>query len=622
MTLPTIFPPSSLPTFHVDGHGIQLGANYAGVSRGRGHSRLRPKSSGAHRIVSVQWRLTQAQMTDLDLWFEQTLNVGVEQFTAEVANQGPGRLFWRAVWAEPYVAVPQPTPEGVFWTVTGRILLTGTGEATRPTTGDLSAEIEVALLGAGTLVLPETPLATEITVALEVITALRAEITVALLSSTTPLSAEITVALLGSGALSAGSSGTSYTLTVEEVDGSPSQVDPTKLVFPNGSLTVDSDGEVIVALSGLTIEEEDAGPSTSPSKLIFPDGTLTVDSDGNVHYTPDENPLTIEEVDGNPSLTSPTKLIFPNGTLTTDTDGNVTYTPTVGGSLLYWAESQDTAAPNGSINAATFTALSGGSSGSAIIQWKGVSGFLAVQVPDNTSTGGNLRGIRAIDFQSSRASASQVASGANSALIGTTNCTASGSSNAVAIAGSTVTSSANQSLGQGTQITADGDNCVVIGAYASARGLQSFVQGSGSSTIGRRQRVSFVGFTSSAFSAAARTLSTTGAAADGTNTPILPNNSVFGFTARILMLGGSDYWDAEVKGTCYRGANAAATVINGVTTAIAVTDIYKTAGVAGLGWAMSAIADTTNGGIIIRTTGDTGQLVNSSCYVDMIQLTP
>jgi hypothetical protein len=477
-------------------------------------------------------------MTALDLWFEQTLNVGVEPFTAEVANQGPGRLFWRAVWAEPYVSVPQPTPEGVFWTVTGRILLTGTGEATRPTTGELSAEIEVALLGSATLVLPDTPLATEITVALEVITALRTEITVALLGSTTPLSAEITVALLGSGALSAGSSGTSYTLTVEEVDGSPSQVDPTKIVFPNGSLTVDSDGEVIVSLTGLTIEEEDAGPSTAPSKLIFPDTTLSVDSDGNVHYTPDAYSLTVEEVDGNPSLVDPVKLIFPNGTLTTDTDGNVTYTP--GGALQYFIESADTASPNNSVNDSRLLVVAGTTDGDFIITPKG-AGATVAQRADGTTTGGNKRGQAAIDWQRSRTNAANVASGDRSTILNGTNNKATGSNaiaggsenavtagNAVALGSnntvstaavafgnannvsglngaalgnamtvsssyggcfggdgnSATTGSYNATLG-GTQAVASGTGAVVLGGHAStSNGVYSLVQGRGAHAKG------------------------------------------------------------------------------------------------------------------------------------------
>lgn len=288
------------------------------------------------------------------------------------------------------------------------------------------------------------------------------------------------------------------------------------------------------------------------------------------------------------------------------------------GSLTNWTESLNSSSPNGSINASIFTATSANASGSAVIIWKGASGFLAVQAPDGTSTAGNLRGPRAVDFQTIHSAATDVASGTNSALIGTQNAVASGT-NAVAIAGSSVSATGAQSLTTGTSHTNAGDNAVVIGAFGNSRGVQSFVQASGTSTIGRRQIQRFAQFTSSAFSATARIVSTTGGNA---NEIALPNSSAYALTARCIMLGGSDYLDAEVKATVYRGANAAATVINGVTTAIAATQIYATAGVAGLGWTIDVIADTTNGGPNVRTKGDAGQTVQSSCMVETVQITP
>ncbi len=287
MTLPLVFPPSSLPTFLATGHGIELGDDYAGVKRGSGHSRKRPTSTGRPRIVSVAWLLNEAQMTALDDWFENALVVGANTFTAEVANQGPGQLFWEARWVEPYTSDPQATPQGLLWTVTGRIQLFGEGEAARPLTGDMAAEIDVAMLGSGSLVLPDTPLAAEIIVALEQITPLLAEIRVALLSTSTPLSAEILVALDGSGSLVPGSGSSGFSMTVEEEDAGPSQTDPPALIFPNGSLTVDSDGAVHVAFSGgITIQEDDGSPSVAASLLVLPSGTVTVDSEGAVHYRP------------------------------------------------------------------------------------------------------------------------------------------------------------------------------------------------------------------------------------------------------------------------------------------------------------------------------------------------
>lgn len=329
MTLPLVFPPSSLPTFLARGHGIELGDDYAGVKRGSGHSRKRHASTGRPRIVSVVWLLDQAQMTALDDWFENALIVGVNTFTAEVANQGPGQLFWEARWVEPYTSDPQATPHGLLWTVTGRIQLFGEGEAARPLTGDLSAEIDVALLGSATLVLPDTPLAAEIIVALEQITPLLAEIRVALLSTSTPLSAEILVALDGSGALQPGNGGSGFSMVVEEEDAGPSQTDPPALIFPNGSLTVDSDGAVHVAFSsgGLTIEEDDGTPSATTTLLILPSGTVSVDSDGAVHYRPPIH-----------SYSSAAPLSPIVGDTWRDSDSGILYEYIYDGSSYQWVE--------------------------------------------------------------------------------------------------------------------------------------------------------------------------------------------------------------------------------------------------------------------------------------------
>lgn len=632
MTLPLIFPPSSLPKFSASGHGIRPGSDYAGVPRGKGHSRKRPKSTGAHRIVPVRWVLTSAQAADLDFWGETSLNVWTRAFTAEVANQGPGRLFWRAEWAAMPRCIPQPTPRGVMWEVIGSLVLTGDGEASAPSTGELSGEIVIPRTGSAALVLPATPLAGEIVIQRIAITPLAGLIIIRRTSTLTPLAGVVSIARTGSGKLSAGGSGTSYSLTVEEVDGSPSQVDPAKLIFPNGTITIDSDGNATFTPASSTpggsdthVQYNDAGAFGGEAGFTYDKttNTLTVEK-----FTATGLVTTVASATGGAGLTLPhgTAPTSPvNGNLWSTTAGfygrvnGVTVGPfaAAGGALLYWTETANTSAPNATINAAIFTPVSSGSSGSAIVSWKGASGFLAVQAPDNTATGGNLRGIRAVDFQSSRAAAAEVASGANSGLLATASSKATGT-NSLAIAGSSVTASGAQALGQGTQITADGDNSVVLGAYASARGLQSFVQGSGTSTIGRRQRASVVGFTTSSFSATTRIMSTTGGNATDI---ILPNNSVFAFTLRMVIYAGSDYWDMEIKATCYRGANAASTVINGVTTAITGTDIQKTTGVAGLGWALDVIADTTNGGISPRAKGDTGQIVNADFYIDMLQLT-
>lgn len=261
MTLPLIFPPSSLPKFSAGGHGIRLGSDYAGVPRGRGHTRKRPKSSGAPRIVSVAWQLTYAQATALEFWIEHSLEVGTLSFTAEVANQGPGRLYWSAKWLRLPRYSPIATPRGPEWTVTGHLILSGEGEAVLPTTGALAGEITFPRLGSATLVLPETPLAGEIVVARIAITPLAGEVYFRRTSTITPLSGEITFARTGSGTIGSGSSGSgSGTIDVGEEDGSPLQaVDA--LLFPANTVTYDSNGAAVYTPAPIVIQ---AGAPSNP----------------------------------------------------------------------------------------------------------------------------------------------------------------------------------------------------------------------------------------------------------------------------------------------------------------------------------------------------------------------
>lgn len=158
-----------------------------------------------------------------------------------------------------------------------------------------------------------------------------------------------------------------------------------------------------------------------------------------------------------------------------------------------------------------------------ILQAKG-SGAITVQQPDNTATGGNARGVSAIDLQLGRAAAASVASGAFSALLGGNDNSAQngadvcigGSSNtcaagfgavlggsvaqclapyAVCIGGDSARASVDYALvigGQGNE--AGGYNAVVIGGLATSVtgdngvgiGCDECTVGLGSTVIGAR----------------------------------------------------------------------------------------------------------------------------------------
>jgi hypothetical protein len=154
-----------------------------------------------------------------------------------------------------------------------------------------------------------------------------------------------------------------------------------------------------------------------------------------------------------------------------------------GGSLTNWTESVNTAAPNATVPAVRFLATNAATNVDAVISPKGTGAILA-QVPDNTTTGGNKRGANAVDLQTSRTLATQVASGATSpTVVGGNGNTASGSNSSTVVGGSGNTASANLSsvLG-GSSNTASGTWATVVGGSSNtASGTNSFVTGSANS---------------------------------------------------------------------------------------------------------------------------------------------
>lgn len=84
------------------------------------------------------------------------------------------------------------------------------------------------------------------------------------------------------------SGGGGAALTVEEVDASPSDNAVTKIVFPNGTLSITSHVATYTPAGGsaITIAEIDGTPSGTPSTLQFPNSTITDQGGGVYRYTP------------------------------------------------------------------------------------------------------------------------------------------------------------------------------------------------------------------------------------------------------------------------------------------------------------------------------------------------
>lgn len=141
-----------------------------------------------------------------------------------------------------------------------------------------------------------------------------------------------------------------------------------------------------------------------------------------------------------------------------------------------------TASPNATVNHASLQATGSTTNVSVSIVPKG-SGSFSLQVPDGTSTGGNARGANAVDLQTTRTAATQVASAPASIVAGQNNtCSGTGAGSAVFGVGCSSTQAWNLVAGNGN--TAAGYSSICLGEF-SANSANS-----GAAAIGRQVNVS------------------------------------------------------------------------------------------------------------------------------------
>jgi len=117
-----------------------------------------------------------------------------------------------------------------------------------------------------------------------------------------------------------------------------------------------------------------------------------------------------------------------------------------------------TASPNNTVNHASIQATGGTTNVSVSIVPKG-SGAFCLQVPDGTATGGNVRGANAVDLQTLRSNANQVASGTGAFLAGVNSrCTSSVWGTSI---GDTVSNTCEVGIGVGRNITMSGQSLTI-----------------------------------------------------------------------------------------------------------------------------------------------------------------
>lgn len=151
MPLPGILYPTALPCWRLDSYNVAPGDVYAQVQWATGENRVRRVFTTQQRTDSVHLTLTAADMEVFHDWYENVLQAGLMPFSAEMANLGPGMLWFQAQFLGPYRADPIG---GEFWQVTFDLLITGDGEATPPDTSELGFSVAVPVVASAVLMVP------------------------------------------------------------------------------------------------------------------------------------------------------------------------------------------------------------------------------------------------------------------------------------------------------------------------------------------------------------------------------------------------------------------------------------------------------------------------------------
>jgi hypothetical protein len=160
---------------------------------------------------------------------------------------------------------------------------------------------------------------------------------------------------------------------------------------------------------------------------------------------------------------------------------------TSAGGLTYFTEARSTTAPNNVTNVDSLSAGTGLSTVNVDIAIvPRANGAFLLAVPDNTTTGGNKRGTKAVDLQMERDTASKVASGAYSTITGGRWNTASGDYSLVHGFRNTVNSNYGVALGIDNNVS---------GSYATALGYSNISSGQNGFTGGYSNTASATGTT-------------------------------------------------------------------------------------------------------------------------------
>lgn len=261
-----------------------------------------------------------------------------------------------------------------------------------------------------------------------------------------------------------------------------------------------------------------------------------------------------------------------------------------------------------------------------VITPKGTGAFILGPKPDGLPTGGDARGVRALDLQRSRSFSSQIASNTDSALIGGANNTALGQRSGVFCGESNTASATQSACFAGQQNVASATQAVTLGgtgARANRIGMQAQANGL-ISNAGDMQRGVLV-MRRTTTDATPVQLSLNGAAPTGasittsTHFILLDNQAVFADIRVVARsTGGTDHAAFMRRVLIKRDANAASTAIIG--SVLSPTTDLKSAGATAWDVAITALATATDGGMLVTVTG-AATTINWVASVEFVETT-
>ncbi|MBX7154923.1 MAG: hypothetical protein K1X91_08145 [Bacteriodetes bacterium] len=246
--------------------------------------------------------------------------------------------------------------------------------------------------------------------------------------------------------------------------------------------------------------------------------------------------------------------------------------------LTNFAESLNTVAPNTSINAAQLR-VSGGTVNTDFVLTPRGTGAILATMPDNGTSGGNKRGANAVDWQTVRSDASQVATGSLSVIGG-------GSSNIANDLGTVV---------------GGGDNNTAKGTYSTIAGGQGNTTRLSFSTIGG-------GYANIANSFYSTVAGGNVNEATGEQSAILGGSGNKASNTYATVGGGDVNWavayGATVAGGTHNWAHSNFTTISGgLGNSILTNSDYSTVG-GGYSNVASGVAATVSGGLMNQAYSD------------------